>query len=69
VGVLLKRLSLRDAQSGEHAHPIRVGKMRSLGSTSFFNWSKAVASPIGSMFAGTPDASGNVIGLATPSNG
>jgi len=33
-------------------------------STSCFSWSKALASLAGSMLTGTPDASGNCIGLA-----
>ena len=51
--------------------PIQSGSARCgpSASTSFFSWSKAVASLIGSMFAGTPEASGNFIGLASPFSG
>ena len=61
----IERLALDDADGRQHAerNPASARLAPSL-STSCLSWSKALPSLTGSMLAGTPEASGNTIGLA-----
>ena len=67
VRIRCERLALDDADSRQHAEPIGTCEIVALAVQEPLELIETLPSLIGSMLTGTPDASGNFIGLALAS--